>query len=794
MRELRQEQILSKGVFFLKRFRSRAVVLCAGALVVLALSVGVAGVVWIHRAMVASLPVVDGELSLAGLSAPVVVRRDAHGVPHIQAANQDDLMLAQGYVTAQERMWQMDMLRRNAAGELAEILGRVALEHDRMQRVLQFHNVADRVYRSLPADEQHRYQQYARGVNLYLAENAHRLPVEFRLMHYRPKPWRGEDTVLIGMNMVQMLDTHWDVKLAREKIAEDLKDPKLEGDLYPVGSWRDQPPTTAVADMTEPHPSPDAPDEDLNQSRNGSMRSGDETAASDLPTGDLPSAEELRGLRRAMGLAECAGCSPGSNNWVVSGKHTASGKPLLSNDMHLDLTVPNIWFMAELDAPGLHVAGVTLPGMPLVVAGHNEHIAWGFTALYADVQDLYVERLDGRGNYWAADGPEVSHGSWQPLAHAREVIHVRFGRDVPVDVELTAHGPLLSPITRTHKRAIALRWTLYDPALATIPMYAINTAANWQQFSSALEAWCWPTQNVVYADDAGHIGYQAVGKVPLRPGGLMGVPITDTRHEWQGYIPFDQMPHAYDPPSGLLATANSRVTANDTQYPLTLEWVDPYRAERIYQDLRGRNGLKREDMLAVQTDIYSAVDQELAHRFAYAIDRTEHVDSRLKQAADLMRSWDGRLTKDSAAASVVDRAREALWPLILKPKLGKDAALYQWSESNFAEEQIIMNGESANGAPSAWLPHGYRNWDALLTDAVRQGMDQGRATGDVSAWRYGRWHVVDLEHPLLKMIPMVKGWTGTGPAAAERGHDDGETSGARVWAKPAVHDGLERAG
>ena len=761
---------MSDGFSFVKRFRVRTAVLSATALAALAiallLALGAAGVVWIHRAMVASLAVVDGELTLDGLSAPVLVRRDGHGVPHIEAANQDDLMLAQGYVTAQERMWQMDMLRRNAAGELAEILGRGALDHDRMQRVLQFGNVADRVYRSLPADEQHRYQQYARGVNLYLAENAHRLPVEFRLMHYRPRPWRGEDTVLIGMNMVQMLDTHWDAKLARERIAADLNNPRLEADLYPVGSWRDQPPTSAVADMTEPHPSPDAPDEDLNQSRNGAILTGKETRAGAAAPGDLPTAAEVAGLRRAMGLPECAGCTPGSNNWVIAGKHTASGKPLLSNDMHLDLTVPNIWFMAELEAPGLHVAGVTLPGMPLVVAGHNEHIAWGFTALYADVQDLYVERLDGKGNYWASDasgGPGSSSGGWKALAHAREVIHVRFGRDVPVDVELTAHGPLLNAVTRTHKRAIALRWTLYDPALATIPMYAINTAANWQQFSSALEAWCWPTQNVVYADDAGHIGYQAVGKVPLRPTGLVGVPITDAHHEWQGYIPFDQMPHAYDPPSGLLATANSRVTANDTRYPLTLEWADAYRAERIYQDLRGRDGLKREDMLAVQTDIYSAVDQELAHRFAYAIDHTERVDSRLKAAADLMRSWDGRLTTDSAAASIVDRAREALWPLILKPKLGADAALYEWSESNFAEEQIIMNGDSTGGAPSVWLPHGYRNWDALLTDAVRQGMEHGRATGDLSAWRYGRWHVVDIEHPLLRLIPMVKGWTGTGP-------------------------------
>ena len=208
----------------------------------------------------------------------------------------------------------------------------------------------------------------------------------------------------------------------------------------------------------------------------------------------------------------------GSNNWVVAGTHTASGKPLLSNDMHLSLTVPNIWYMADLEAPGFHAAGVTLPGMPFVIAGHNEHVAWGFTALMGDVQDLYVEKLDGKGNYEDLDG------SWKPLQVDHEVIKVRGGKDVVVDVESTGHGPLLNPILPKETRAIALKWTLYDSALNTLPLFEIDTAANWGEFSSALEKWSWPTQNVVYADDQGHIAYHAVGKIPLRPAGLEGVP------------------------------------------------------------------------------------------------------------------------------------------------------------------------------------------------------------------------------------------------------------------------------
>ena len=406
--------------------------------------------------------------------------------------------------------------------------------------------------------------------------------------------------------------------------------------------------------------------------------------------------------------------------------------------------------MADLSAPGFHAAGVTLPGMPFVIAGHNEHVAWGFTALYADVQDLYVEKLDGKGNY------QYLGTAWKPLNVDHEIIHVRLGRDVHFDVQSTEHGPLLNPIFTRKAPPMALKWTLFDPTLNGLPLYEMNTASNWTEFSAALSMWVWPTQNVVYSDDQGHIAYQSVGRVPVRPAGFIGVPIEKAGREWQGYIPFDQMPNAVDPPSGFLATANSRVSSEKFSIPLTLEWADPYRIERIYKTLEGRDQLTPKDLLALQTDVYSEVDQELGHRFAYAIDHTPGADDRLKKAADLMRSWDGRLTIDSAAASIVTQARYALWPLILKPKLGKDAADYQWAESNFAEEEIIMH------AKPDWLPKGFKNWDALLTEAVRQGMKKGDAPGDVAQWKYGSWHVVDVEHPLAGYLPFIGRVASTG--------------------------------
>ena len=706
-----------------------------------------AGLLWLRAGARASLALLDGDLHVAGLSNPVTVRRDAHGVPHVDAATQDDLFIAQGYVTAQDRLWQMDIFRRNANGELAEILGPSLVKHDRAQRVLEFRNTAQRVYANLPAGERTYLDDYARGVNLYISQHENALPPEFELLHYRPRPWSGADSMSIGMMMVQTLDTHWDVKLARERIAADLRDPKLEADLYPVGSWRDHPPTGVLLDLSQPHPEPPPSSDDEDDDRTQTLA---------MPPQAPPAHEDVAALHALMGLPTCAGCTPGSNNWVISGQHTASGKPLLSNDMHLAFSEPGIWFMADLRAPGFHAAGVTLPGMPFVIAGHNEHVAWGFTALYGDVQDLYVEKLDGKGNYFQP-GDGTAPGAWKPLTVDHEVIHVRGGRDVSVDVQSTLHGPLLNPLFTRETRPIALKWTIYDTTLNALPLYPMNVASNWAEFSAALGQWCWPTQNVVYADDQGHIAYHAVGRIPLRPGGLAGVPIKDGAHEWQGYIPYDGLPSAVDPPSGFLATANSRVTTEQSPYQLSLDWADPYRAQRIYKALQGRDQLKPQDMLAVQTDIYSEVDQELAHRFAYAIDHASKPDDRLRAAADLMRSWDGRLTTDSAAASLVTQTRSALWPLILEPKLGKDAREYRWSESNFAEEEIVMH------ADPEWLPPGFANWDELLTEAVRRGMKAGKAPTDVSRWTYGSWHVIDIEHPLAELLPLAGRIAGTGP-------------------------------
>lgn len=736
-----------------------------GILFVLLIVAGVAGFFyarhWMQTTLRENLPVVDGQVQVNGLSAPVTVARDAQGVPHIAAASMDDLVFAQAYITTGDRLWQMDSLRRHAAGELAELLGSRLVEHDRMQRTLQLRAAADRALTVIPADQMHWLEVYAKGVNASIAEQKAHLPLEFKLLLYEPAPWTPRDSLLVGLAMFQDLTTTFPGKLDREALSAKLA-PELVGDLYPVGSWRDHPAGQTPVDLTAPQPEIQQVPLDESQSM----------LRTDEHVDDLARAKAV--LAQTSARYACEGCVSGSNGWAVAGAKTKSGKPMLASDMHLQHGVPGIWYMADLLSGGFHVSGVTLPGTPFVIVGHNQHVAWGFTNLGADVQDLYVEQMRGEGEaaeFAAADG------SWQKVLHQREVIHVRGGADVTMDVMATQHGgmatPVVSGLYAHEKRTIVLRWTVYDPANVTSPFYGINAATDWASMCAAAAQFGGPAQNMQYADDQGHIGYHAIGKVPLRgsitsPMALSPVPTDgrDAKNEWAGYIPFEQMPQSYDPAGGFVATANARVVPDAYPFPVALDWAAPYRNERIWKVLAAKSGLVAGDMLALQTDVYSDLDKVIAQRLAYAIDHSETVrkagDSnkakRLRQAADLMRVWDGTVDKESAAPAIVDAARTALWPLILEPQLGLKAndqkngeilALYGWGEKQYAEEQIIVH------QPARWLPVKYAAWNELLAAAVEKGLADGKAPGDLSKWEYGRTHPVDIEHPIYSQSPLL---------------------------------------
>ena len=721
------------------------------------------GALWLRHSMQESLPQLDGQVRLPGLSAAVTVRRDQHGVAQIQASSLDDLFMAQGYVTAQDRLWQMDMARRFASGNTASILGPAYVKHDRMQRTLLMRQTAEHIVADL-GDSSRRYlNDYARGVNAYINTHQNNLPAEFRLLMYKPRQWKPVDSALIMLDMVQLLDTRWDLKLDRERVEARLG-PTLAAQLYPVGSWRDHPPTQLPPDLASP--SNWVPLAPLDSTQTRLTR---------------PSVHDLLQLRKLVDgfRIRCPGCVPGSNEWVVSGAHTASGKPILSNDMHLPYQLPGIWYEAGLEAPGFHAAGLTIPGIPFVIAGHNDHIAWGFTAMYADMQDLYAEQTNAQGQYRAPDG------SWHPILHHRETIRVRGGVNQTIDVASTDHGPIITPLIPHESRTIALRWSIYDVPQDNIPLFALDTATDWPSFRAALSRWTSPSLNVVYADDQGHIAYQAIGQIPNRPNGLMDVPITDSNHEWQGYIPFDQLPSTLDPPTGILATANANITPKGFPYGISDDWADPYRNERIWKWLAGKNNLTAADMLKLQTDVYSAVDQELAQRFAYAIDHASSTNHRLRTAANILRTWQGHVTANSPAAAIVDAAKTAFWPMILEPKLGKAWRLYRWDERGFAQEQLITN------TPPGWLPPGYKTWDDFLAAVVNRGLRN--APINLHNWTYGDAHTIQIEHPLFGRLPWFRDWTGVGPrpmpgdttTVLQSGHGFGPSQRFTIdWANP----------
>ena len=701
----------------------------------------VAALAYAYFAVHSALPQLDGRLQINGLSAPVTVTRDSHGVPTIEASSLDDLFFAQGYVTAQDRLWQMDVMRRFGSGELSKILGEDLVKVDREQRILGLRAVAKKSLEAAGTRDHAFFDAYARGVNAYIETHGSRLPIEFRILHYAPQPWLAEDSVVIANGMVKDLNYHYFYEaLDREKILAKLG-PELTADLYMNRSWHDRPPTIMREDLAEPETNAGDSDDDDD--------SDDDAPDNSVTQGAIPFATP-------EGLPV-----NGSNDWVVSGSHTVTGKPLLSNDMHLGHQMPNLWYEAHLHAGSLDVAGVTLPGMPYVIVGHNQRIAWGFTNVGPTVTDVYIENFNSGGAYLTPAG-------WAQPDHRVEVIHVKGKPDVTVDVKITRHGPIITELVPGETRPLALRWTLYDGL--HIPFFDVNTAQNWEEFRHAFSLLDAPGQNVVYADVDGNIGYQTTGKVPIRAAGDGSLPVNgaDNGHEWTSYIPFEKLPSIYNPPSGVIATANGRISPDNYPNSISMEWEAPWRTERIYHVLESGRQFAPADMLALETDIHSEAELFAAERFVYAVDHSAKPSARAKQAADLMRSWDGRMLASLAAPTIAQTSIRELRRLLLEPKLGsapadsaqENSALnwktYSWEMRSVWLENILLHH------PKRWLPEKYPNYDELLAAAVDAAVNSPEAPKDLSSWRWGKFNEVEIQHPILGRIPLLNHWSGPG--------------------------------
>ncbi len=701
---------------------------------------------WFYRAVRASLPQRDGTLRLAGLAAPVIVTYDRLGVPNISAANLPDLFFAQGYVTAQDRLWQMDITRRFASGDLAVILGPEYVKYDRENRILGLWQVAQRSAASMEPQQRAHFEAYAAGVNAYIEQHQKTLPPEFRFLQYFPHVWTVEDSILVGLSMTEFLNHGlYRNKLEKEKILAKLG-PELTADLFVNRSWRDHPPGAESNSIENEVPGETAPekDEETRRFHHGSTEVTEKFKQREFRVLRASVVKDLR-------LSDGNLVRPGSNNWVISGAHTASGKPLLANDMHLDLAIPNVWYEAHLTAGDFDVAGVTLPGMPYVVVGHNRRIAWGFTNLGPNVEDVYVEKFNDHGEYLTPQG-------WVQPEHRKEIVRVKGKPEIAIDVITTRHGPIISDLIPGEQRKLALKWTIYDPQAWRMPFFAVDSAHNWQEFEAAFSQFGAPGQNVVYADVDGHIGYQATGLIPIRATGDGDVPEPgdDDTHEWIGYVPYDKLPSVYDPPSGIIATANGRATPDNYPYELSLEWMPPYRTQRIYKLLGAPKKYTPADMLSIQTDVISPLDRFCAERFVYAVDHTPKATARAKSAADLMRNWDGAMDTDSVAATIAVFSRRSLEELLLKSKLGDDWRDYRWFMSPVWLENILTY------QLPRWLPQRYANYDELLTAAVEAAVSDASATSALPLWKWGRVHRVNIKHPFWSHFPVLKRAAGTG--------------------------------
>jgi len=684
----------------------------------------------LHRA----LPQLDGTIALPGLHAAVEVERDSWGVPHIRAQSLDDLLLAQGYVTAQDRLWQMDLLRRAAAGDLSEIFGEAALDHDVENRTLGFTPAADAALAAMPADRRAMLESYARGVNAYIQARSGRLPAEFVVLRYEPRPWLARDTLLIAANLYKELTGFWKDEIVRGEVTRAVG-PELANDLY-----------AATADSRWDHPLVGlAPAASL--APRAASRGGDGAGAQRALTGRslaarlpvAPPSPWPAGTDSLPSFDEGIRAAGGSNNWVVSGSRTRSGRPMLENDTHLGWSAPSVWYLVHLTAPGWNVKGFALPGGPLVVIGHNEHIAWGFTNNFADVLDVYAESFHPQNPL-----EYRVNGAWRRATVRREVIHVRGAADHIVDVVVTRHGPV---IERAGLTGYAIRWTATEPGGLDANYFLLGAAKNWDEFRAVLHETPGPAQNAVYADVDGHIGYIVSARVPTRrqPTGGVPVPGDNDDHEWTGYIPREELPQLSDPADGLIATANARVTGPAFKWHLTDMWMAPYRTARIYELLGNHKDLRAEDFIQVSTDIYSIPHVVIAQKLAEAARHVKAADPRTAQLLDSVARWDGRATIDSKSITFLEFTRRALLYNLLRPHLGENVDKYrEWMRG------VVFLEWALNERPARWLPPAFHDYDELLISSADLAVRQmERVFGPQDERRdWGEVNLLRMYHPL----------------------------------------------
>jgi penicillin amidase len=679
------------------------------------------------------LPQRSGTLHLQGLHEPIKIITDRYGVPHIYAYNEDDLYFAQGYTHAQERLWQMEMNRRLGSGRLAEIFGNIALETDRFCRHLGLHRAADAAIDQLTPHNRRILEAYINGVNRFIQTNPHKLPVEFTLLHITPEPWRIRDPLQWGKIQGWTLSGNWETELIRAR---------LVAKLGPEKAMR--------------------------------LESGyDATHPLIIPPGVAYQGINLGMLEQYENIKELSGFGPlgASNNWVIDGTMTASGSPILCNDPHLGQSTPSIYFQCHLIAGDIDVIGVSFPGAPGIVIGHNQHIAWGITNAISDVADFYIEKFNPDNPY-----QYEFQGQWENAQVFREEIRVK-GQDEPIveEVLVTRHGPILTSLTHKDQQdkelPLALRWTGLEQHQIVGAIHKMNRATNWEEFREALRDWDVPPQNMVYADRAGNIGYIMAGSIPIRARGqaLLPSPGWTGTYEWTGQIPFEELPQIYNPEQHFIVTANNRVVDDTYPYYITHEWLNGYRAQRIRDILTSKKIFTLEDMATLQADQYSLPAVEIV---PYILKLTPSTP--LQEAAqEILRAWDYVMTPSSIGAALYSMFLHKLAQITFNSVLGDDTALSHQYLGVGSTIFALMNGYAGRSTPllirllkeqdDNWFAdslfvNGPKTWEAALERTFEATLDELREQlgNNILRWQYGTIHKMKCVHPLGAIKPLEK--------------------------------------
>jgi penicillin amidase len=733
-----------------------------------------------------ALPQAEGEILLPGLKTQVTVYRDTYGVPHLFADNEEDLMYAVGFVAAQDRLWQMDFTRRAARGRLSEILGRETLEIDKFFLTLGIRRIAEEIAKNLHPDSLRILTAYVRGVNEFIRQNQDKLPPEFTLLRYSPSEWTIEDSLGYVRMMGFDMSTGWKGDLIVYKLIQKFGEEKAQ-ELFLENS---QNKTVIVP----------------SEIRQFTELGIDEDRESKLENRDRDPQSLILGPRSSiLGLQ-----STGSNSWVVAGKKSTTGKPILADDPHMSLPVPSRWYEMHLVGGGYNLAGVTLPGIPAVVIGRNASITWGLTNGTIDDIDFYIEKINPENPY-----QYEYEGQWQNMEVLREQIPIRGRHPVELEIRLTQHGPIISEIHEMldgEKRArkkkpwqqedkkqeardtrqegkkerlvVSMKWTGMTPSDEILAAYQFNHARNWEAFTEALKHFKVPSQNFIYADQEGNIGYQCAGAIPIRQSGsgISPFPGWKSGYEWIGTIPFEELPHFQNPPEGFIATANNQVVQDWYPYYLSAFWETSHRIDRIREILRSKEKFSIEDFQHMHLDTKSLLAKKLIPyilkenvpnpafllsdlegpmneeerrgreaRFVNAWKRWEEVLTALK-------NWDFDENTDSIGATIFNVLLIKLMENLFKDELGSSLYEAYSSIQIFAIRalEMVLEKGSSSWVDDVSTPEKIEILDDRITLSFNETVEfLTRVLGeDVSKWRWGRLHTLTFTHPLGQMTPL----------------------------------------